>query len=281
MKEIAVQMKLEDVSREYAEFTQKFKPKKTTDDCYTPDNIYEVVRDWACKEYGVDPERVVRPFWPGESYDRYPYREGDVVIDNPPFSILSQIVRFYNEYEIPFFLFAPYLTNFATAGMDCTHIITGTNITYQNGADVPTSFLTNLDTEWLVRSASDLTKRIDEENTKNLKATKKTVPKYVYPDEVLTASDVGYMSKHGIEYNVRKADCFHVRYLDSQKAAGKAIFGGGFLLSERAAAERAAAERAAAERAAAERAAAERWKLSEREWQIVRSLGDGADNNQG
>ena len=30
-------------TREYAEFIEKFKPKKTTDDCYTPGNIYDVV----------------------------------------------------------------------------------------------------------------------------------------------------------------------------------------------------------------------------------------------
>lgn len=58
------------------------------------------------------------------------------------------------------------------------------------------------------------------------------------------------------------------------------MYGGGFLLSERAAAERAAAERVAAGRAAAERAAAERaaeraaikLELSPREAQISRDL---------
>ncbi len=34
----------------YEEFVDKFKPKKTTDDCYTPGAIYEVVKDWAIKE---------------------------------------------------------------------------------------------------------------------------------------------------------------------------------------------------------------------------------------
>ena len=37
-------------SNTYEEFVDKFKPKKTTDDCYTPDAIYEVVKDWAIKE---------------------------------------------------------------------------------------------------------------------------------------------------------------------------------------------------------------------------------------
>ena len=37
-------------SNTYEEFVDKFKPKKTTDDCYTPDAIYKVVKDWAIKE---------------------------------------------------------------------------------------------------------------------------------------------------------------------------------------------------------------------------------------
>ena len=65
--------------------------------------------------------------------------------------------------------------------------------------------------------------------------------------------------------------------LDHQREHGKAVFGGGLLLSEsvaaeRAAAERAAAERAAAERVAAERAAARKWELSPREREMQRRL---------
>ena len=56
----------------------------------------------------------------------------------------------------------------------------------------------------------------------------------------------------------------------SRSAKSRADFGGGFLLSEKAAAEKAAAEKAAAEKAAA--AAAHVWELSDREWEIVRQL---------
>lgn len=35
----------------YEEFVGKFKPKLTTDDCYTPENVYETVKAWAIKEY--------------------------------------------------------------------------------------------------------------------------------------------------------------------------------------------------------------------------------------
>ena len=69
----------------YEEFVEKFKPKKTTDDCYTPPTIYEIVKQWACNEYGIDPAKVVRPFYPGGDYKAFPYPDGAVVIDNPPY----------------------------------------------------------------------------------------------------------------------------------------------------------------------------------------------------
>lgn len=98
----------------YEEFVEKFKPKKTTDDCYTPPAIYEAVKDWAVKEYGIDPATIVRPFYPGGDYERFEYPEGCVVLDNPPFSILSKILRFYDERGIAYFLFAPTLTMFSS-----------------------------------------------------------------------------------------------------------------------------------------------------------------------
>ncbi len=43
-----------EMTGEYAAFVEKFKPKKTTDECYTPDNVYAAVHDWAVKEYGLE-----------------------------------------------------------------------------------------------------------------------------------------------------------------------------------------------------------------------------------
>ena len=152
----------------YEQFVEKFKPKKTTDDCYTPPLVYEAVKGWACREYGIDPARVVRPFWPGGDYERFEYPEGCAVIDNPPFSILSAICAFYIDRDVPFLLFAPSLTCLGGAGA-----------------------------------------------------------------------------------------CMRIAALDMQRDQGKAIFGGGLLLGER---------------AAAERAAAERWALSARERAVVAGL---------
>ena len=38
---------------DYEGFIEKFKPKKTTDDCYTPPLVYDAVKEWVRKEYGV------------------------------------------------------------------------------------------------------------------------------------------------------------------------------------------------------------------------------------
>ena len=96
-------------SKTYEEFVEKFKPKKTTDDCYTPPLVYDAVKDWACAEYNIDPKTIVRPFWPDGDYEKFAYPDGCVVLDNPPFSILVKICEFYLDKEISFFLFAPSL----------------------------------------------------------------------------------------------------------------------------------------------------------------------------
>ena len=110
MAEYADQLSFSDTNDEYKAFVDKFKPKKTTDDCYTPENIYDAVCGWVEMEYGVSRDRFVRPFWPGGDYQRFEYPEGCIVVDNPPFSIITQIKNFYTSRGIDFFLFAPSLT---------------------------------------------------------------------------------------------------------------------------------------------------------------------------
>lgn len=130
----------------YEEFVEKFKPKLTTDDCMTPPEVYDTVRDWVCEEYGIDQAGIIRPFWPGEDYQTQDYPEGCVVLDNPPFSILSTIIAWYQERGIRFFLFAPTLTAFSGRKnlMDVNHIVCDCDIEYENGAIVHTSFVSNL-----------------------------------------------------------------------------------------------------------------------------------------
>ena len=249
---------------EYKEFLDKFEPKKTTDDCYTPDNVYKAVADWCANEYGVSPGKFVRPFYPGGNYEKHKYPAGCVVVDNPPFSIMADILRFYCEHNIKFFLFAPTLTLFSGRGLDVTYIPVACGVTYENGACVNTSFITNLDTVQ-IRTAPALYQAVTTANDENLAAMRKELPKYSYPDHVVTAAIVSRWSKYGVEWSVDREQCERITALDAQKDDDKAIFGGGFLLSDK----------AAAERAAAERAAATRWELSERELAIVRKLNEG------
>ena len=81
-------------TEESAEFEEKFKPKRTTDDCYTPPEMYDAIADWAVSEYGIDRKKIVRPFYPGGDYRSFDYSNGKVVLDNPPFSIMSEIISF-------------------------------------------------------------------------------------------------------------------------------------------------------------------------------------------
>ena len=259
-------------SKSYEEFVEKFKPKLTTDDCYTPPAIYEVIRDWACNEYGIDPDSIVRPFYPGGDYEHHEYPDGCVVLDNPPFSILSKIISFYNSRDIKFFLFAPALTLLSPVCDGYCGIAVGASITYENGAKVSTSFATNLESN-AARTSPELYKIITEENKKNEQKLHRELPKYDYPDNVITAAFLQKLSKYGISFSVSKNESVRISALDMQKENKKTIFGKGLLCSDRVAAEKAAAERAAAERAAAERAAAHVWTLSDREREIVASLG--------
>ena len=253
----------------YEEFVEKFKPKKTTDDCYTPPGIYAVVRDWACKEYGIDPGKIVRPFYPGGDYERFDYPEGAVVLDNPPFSILAKITAFYLDRDIPFFLFAPSLTCFSGRAvfMQMNHLVCDCSIEYENGAIVRTSFVTSYGGDIIAQTEPRLTKLVNDE-VERLRRTKTVqLSKYKYPDHIVTAALLQRYSHYGVDFKIHKKDCAPIYALDAQRSTGKAIFGGGLLLSDRA-----AAERAAAERAAAERAAAVKWELSARERAIVEYL---------
>lgn len=246
----------------YEEFLAKFDEPKTTDDCYTPAEVYEAVLGWLRERADLSGLDIVRPFYPGGDYERYPYKDTDVVVDNPPFSILGGIVRFYASRGVRFFLFAPQQTLFRrTPGV--THIGCSATVEYANGAKVNTGFVTNLLGDAAAMSAPDLRRRITE--AQDRARPSRALPVYRYPDEVLTASMLGYMSTHGVEFTVRWGDVARrIGGLASQRACGKAIFGGGFLLSER----------AAAERAAAEKTNAIVWELSPAEREAVRRCGE-------
>lgn len=214
-------------SKTYEEFIEKFKPKLTTDDCATPPLIYEAVLGWACKEYGIDPSKVIRPFWPGQDYTAVDYPAGCVVLDNPPFSILSKICEWYLDRSIKFFLFAPSLTALGSKNtcMRMSHIICDAEIVYENGAKVRTAFVTNLgDGETILQTAPELGRIVNEQVAKIRKESVKTVPKYEYPGNVVTAAMLQRYSKYGVEFKARRSDCVRISKLDAQRKEGKAVF---------------------------------------------------------
>ena len=250
------------MTRNYNEFVDKFKPRHTSDDTHTPPNVYEAVLAWCEARYGIDRAKVLRPFFPGGDYANAEYPEGCVVIDNPPFSILFQIVRFYLGRGIPFFLFAPSLTCIRHARHPgCAAIFSDSSITFDNGAVVLCAFLTSLEPfDVLAVSAPDLGDALAVVEAENRKAGKKKVTPLALPAELLTGARMQYLAAHHAPLTVRRSEAVRVHRLDNYPTG---IFGGGFLLSERAAAEHAAAERAAAVRV----------NLSDRERAIVRSIG--------
>jgi len=278
MRDIPTQLTMLETSEEYEAFTEKFKPKKTTDDCMTPDNIYRAVLEWVCDYYGVNQADVVRPFYPGGDYERYNYAKRSVVVDNPPFSILTQIVKFYIKYNIKFFLFAPHLVNFQCCPTSCCHVIENVKITYENGANVNTSFVTNLD-DRLVYASPELYKAVSKANEENKQT--KTLPKYKYPANVLTSAMIGRIVEKGVPFELNKADAIYIKTLDNMLP--NAIFGGAFLLNEKAAAIKTNAEKLA-DKIATERAAGNNdgerivWKLSNRETEIVKRISNMEDD---
>lgn len=161
---------------------------------------------------------------------------------------MAKIVRFYEEHNIDYFLFAPHLTCIGIREAN-SHICVGVPITYANGAKVSTSFVASKGP--LIRSAPGLYRILDEVNVANIKA-KKAPPKpvYTYPDNVMTSSAVGLFSKYGIEY--REDIGVFVRAMDAQREVGKRIFGAGYIVPEE------AARKAQKERAQC-------WELSMRE----------------
>lgn len=262
---------------DYDSFVKKFDQEraKTTDDCYTPPAIYEAVLDWLKSKVDLSGKEIKRPFYPGGDYKTEFYHSDCVVVDNPPFSILTEILTFYIAMGVKFFLFAPALTltSASIAGrkdVDVTYIVCGVTVTYANGAGVNTSFVSNLFGDIRLWCCHELYKAVKDVNDQLLQDKRVNLPKYAYPNNVTSAALLGKIAK-GADLKIMKDDCYQISQLQSQKRLGKSIFGNGFLLSDKAAAEKAAAEKAAAESIV--------WELSENEKRIIKQLGKKNENN--
>ena len=203
----------------YEEFVNKYKLKLTTDDCYTPPKIYSVVLEWVKKYYGVN-ERIIRPFNPNDDYKKYDYSNA-VVVDNPPFSILAEIIDYYLDNNIKFFLFAPALTcfNYLAKNRKVCILPIGVSITYENGARVCTSFVTNLENN-AININSELYKLIRNCNED------KSQRKVKHSCDYICIGNCNKLAKCGIDFKIKSFKEF-VRKKDNYK-----IFGGGVSLHE-------------------------------------------------
>lgn len=248
----------------YNEFVEKFKPKKTTDDCMTPAPVYEAVRDYVFKNYKVDGLVIDRPFWPGANYQKKAeaYGSDALVLDNPPFSKLSEIISFYLKRNIKFFMFMPALT-----GLDIiikfkgqVSMLIGASIVYENGAKVPTNFVTNLTTEPLVVADQALIKALKQANHQ-----KPAKIKNVYPPRLLSSAELFRKGQNGCSFTIANTAQF-VKKVDAvhhNKREKYNIFGGALVVDQSKAEDLKAEELKAAELKAEELKAAELKAASE------------------
>ena len=207
----------------YEEFVDKFKTAKTTDDCYTPERVYAAVVDFVRRHADIEGKEIVRPFYPGGDFESYEYPENCVVIDNPPFSIMSRIIRFYTLHEVPFFLFAPALTLFAAPDCDVTYIVTGAGIIYANGANVSTSFISNLFPDLRIWVCPELVNALKEAQADHGKPLRS----FEYPDNIVTAATLQKLAHHNTGLQIRKTSCIYIKDSHAAKAQGRSLFGGG------------------------------------------------------
>lgn len=137
-----------------------------------------------------------------------------------------------------------------TAGRRSANIvISNSTIIYDNGANVKTAFTTNMG-DYKIHVSNELYNAIEKTKKENEKG--KELPKYEYPNNVLTCAIIQKIADY-VSFKIKPDDCQFISALESQKKMKKSIFSGGFLLSEK--------------------AAAEKWKLSDREWDIIQNLG--------
>lgn len=224
LSDMGLSTKDKEGDEEYNQFVEKFQPKLTTDDCYTPPAVFDAVLEFVGTLTNINGRQIVRPFFPGGDYeDLAQYPAGSLVVDNPPFSLLSKIIRFYCGHNIPFFLFAPALTLFTAQDCDLTYIVSDSDIEYENGARVRTGFITNLPSDTRIWCCPELARRIDEAQPHE----DGTRIGFELPANVVTAAILMKMVRRDVELKIGKTSCEPIKDCDAAKAAGRSIYGGG------------------------------------------------------
>lgn len=212
----------------YDDFIKKFNKtrgghKLTTDDCYTPDDVYNIVLDWVINTYNLPNDtKIIRPFYPGGNYKEFDYPADCVVVDNPPFSILANIRKWYMKQGTRYFLFCPTLTSLYKKHEDCL-VITEQKITYTNGALVNTSFATNLDDKNAIVTAPDLSLLLKQAKSQEVKSSKRIEKKY--PKNVVSLATLGRLVRRGGYVEIPKNSCATIREIEAEKNVGLEAFG--------------------------------------------------------
>ena len=216
------------IFNDYDSFIAKFSDlPKTTDECWTPRDVYEAVVKYVSEVYPMEGKQLLRPFYPGGDYEAAEYPANGIVVDNPPFSIFSKIVRFYLDRNIPFFLFGLGLTLNNVCKYGATAVYIGGNMRFTNGAVINISFVSNLFGDIMAMSAPRLNELIAACASQNIKAS---LPSYSYPAELLRPCEFHTMASGGMDFAVRRSECCIVRNLDNMPK-GKSLFGEAFLTS--------------------------------------------------
>lgn len=207
---------------DYKKFVEKFQPKKTTDDCYTPPAVYDAVCDYLEEEYHLNRVDIVRPFVPGGDYKNYQYPANAIVVDNPPFSIMKEILTFYKEREIPFFLFAQAKTILQHASSGSCAVCVCANVVYENGAEVGTSFYSGLpqDRGILAKSAPKLASAIRKAQglpDDSFNAIRE------YDEHVVLFSFLDSLSRYGFSFEIPVGLGRAVKFVGGTQILGKCV----------------------------------------------------------
>ena len=202
----------------YEEWRSKFDKERemTTDDCYTPPQVYEFVKNYFCKYYGIDEAKIIRPFYPGGDYKNEDYTD-KVVLDNPPFSILTEIIAFYQTNNIPFIMFCNGTTGTTkTHGLLTYHI--GGTVVYENHARVSTAFVTNMDKEDAIVSNIDFCNQLEQLTQKHTHKIQRWAMDEISLATVKKTNWILKKSEIVCDIHERRKDAFGLGYVITMEA---------------------------------------------------------------
>lgn len=169
---------------------------KTKDDTFTPEGIYEALYDDIEDLLNLRHYKIERPFYPDKDYkeEAKKYTNNTVVFDNPPFSLLKEIIDFYNEKGIKYVLFCPGVLFLRYAVFAGGAIAGFDQIIYDNGAKISSALCTNMLNAVVLAPFTNTNNEIKKEKAKMKKPLKQ--------NDKLTSGKVYTVAKHLNSYYV-------------------------------------------------------------------------------